>query len=206
MQSSSIGSLGKTSADWLRSGLLRSLSSHKKVRLPSNSSTPLSVIFPTVKNVLGSYYGPQGGGCLPYSKATNDKQPWFRSYLQSVLFRISRQVCFYCFYFSQWKANHMHRSRNMPHIKTYCRVSPCLTKLAWFLITSANISKAAWGSLNKDMSVYIRSFEAGVVFMPDLFDEQYFTIRDKSDSARLFPFIYDLPLKEYEADDTPWCN
>lgn len=36
---------------------------------------------------------------------------------------------------SRWKANATGRSHAMPHIKTFMRVSPDFTQLAWFLIT-----------------------------------------------------------------------
>ena len=43
-----------------------------------------------------------------------------------------------CIFFtcrSQWKAESTGRSRAAPHIKTYTRVSPDSSKLAWFLVT-----------------------------------------------------------------------
>lgn len=56
----------------------------------------------------------------------------------------------------------------MPHIKTYCRWSD--KGLHWFLLTSANLSKAAWGAFNKgsnlDVPLRIMSYEAGVMFLP----------------------------------------
>jgi Tyrosyl-DNA phosphodiesterase len=36
---------------------------------------------------------------------------------------------------SQWKSDSRGRSRASPHIKTYTRVSPDSTRLAWFLVT-----------------------------------------------------------------------
>ncbi|KAF5302230.1 hypothetical protein FQA39_LY10269 [Lamprigera yunnana] len=188
-QSSSIGSLGKTPGDWFRSSLLRSLASHKDCHLPMNSSATISFIYPSLSNVLGSYYGPKGGGCLPYSKISHEKQTWLKDYLHV------------------WKADHLNRSRAMPHIKTYCRVSPCTTKLAWFLLTSGNMSKSAWGSsVNKKGSSYVRSYEAGVIFLPNFFDEEYFQIKSNQESTKLFPFIYDIPLTSYKKEDEPWCN
>lgn len=188
-QSSSIGNLGKAPGDWLRSSLLRSLATHKDCRLPMNSNATISVVYPSKSNVLGSYYGPNGGGCLPYSKAAHEKQTWLKDYLHV------------------WRADDLNRSRAMPHIKTYCRVSPCTTKLAWFLITSANMSKAAWGSsVNKKGSSYVRSYEVGVLFFPNHFNEEYFQIKDTGESNRMFPFIYDIPLTSYQKEDEPWCN
>lgn len=97
----------------------------------------------------------------------------------------------------------------MPHIKTYCRVSPCLSKLSWFLLTSANISKSAWGNnVQKDSRVYVRSYEAGVMFLPELFEQDYFYMKEgaSKDGRREFPFIYDLPVTPYDVNDKPWCK
>lgn len=55
----------------------------------------------------------------------------------------------------------------MPHIKLYTRPSPDQTSLAWVILTSANLSKAAWGQDTKDGSL-VRSWEAGVVWLPHL--------------------------------------
>lgn len=81
-QASSIGSLGKSPADWLRSTLLRSLSAHNQSQLVSNPSATLSIVYPSVDNVMNGYFGPESGGCLPYSKQTNEKQRWLQTYLQ----------------------------------------------------------------------------------------------------------------------------
>ncbi|KAL0442896.1 UNVERIFIED_CONTAM: Tyrosyl-DNA phosphodiesterase 1 [Sesamum latifolium] len=56
-------------------------------------------------------------------------------------------------------------SRAMPHIKTFTRYNG--QNLAWLLLTSANLSKAAWGALQKNNSqLMIRSYELGVLFLP----------------------------------------
>lgn len=97
----------------------------------------------------------------------------------------------------------------MPHIKSYCRVSPCNSKLAYFLLTSANISKAAWGTLNKsDSSSYVRSYEVGVLFLPSFFGEEHFTIDDQKEESdgKTFPFMFDLPLTPYASTDTAWAQ
>jgi len=58
----------------------------------------------------------------------------------------------------------------MPHIKTYARLSPHADQLGWFILTSANLSKAAWGKLNKNQDrLTIMSWEAGILFIPQLF-------------------------------------
>lgn len=67
----------------------------------------------------------------------------------------------------EWSAVHSERNRAMPHIKSYLRLSPCATKAAFFLLTSANISKSAWGTFNKgNRALRINSYEVGVLFLP----------------------------------------
>lgn len=52
-------------------------------------------------------------------------------YIQGILIVVDLLVCV----FSRWKADSTGRSHAMPHIKTYMRVSPDYTELAWFLVT-----------------------------------------------------------------------
>ncbi|BDA43991.1 Tyrosyl-DNA phosphodiesterase 1 [Coccomyxa sp. Obi] len=63
------------------------------------------------------------------------------------------------------------RQNAMPHIKTYLRHSG--QRLAYFLLTSHNLSKAAWGALQKKNSqLYIMHYELGVLLLPSL-EERY---------------------------------
>jgi len=68
-------------------------------------------------------------------------------------------------FYSQWKATRTGRDRAMPNIKSYTRISPDSKEIPWFLLTSANLSKAAWGS-SKQYGYSIGNYEAGVVFIP----------------------------------------
>ena len=109
------------------------------------------------------------------------------------------QLCFYRTFLvcSRWQSQVRGRTSACPHIKSYCRASPDSSKLSWFLLTrfnnviflsliddqcpdkrvccslvscSANLSKAAWGALEKKGSqLMIRSYEAGVLFLPSFF-------------------------------------
>jgi Tyrosyl-DNA phosphodiesterase len=52
----------------------------------------------------------------------------------------------------------------MPHIKSYCRYrcsSDNAVQIAWFLLTSANMSASAWGMVQKDNKLSIKSYEVG---------------------------------------------
>ncbi|XP_065158856.1 probable tyrosyl-DNA phosphodiesterase [Atheta coriaria] len=191
-QASSLGLFGDNLGHWLEPILMRALSSHQaspyNKRAPRNPT--LSLIYPTDQNVENSIFGRSGGCCLPYKMNINEKQEWLRDYLHV------------------WKADNTGRSEVMPHIKSYMRVSPCLTKLAWCLITSGNISKAAWGCYpNRYGGSYIRSYEAGVLFLPHMFDDEYLHVkRPEGDDGKLFPVMFDLPLQPYQADDIVWCS
>lgn len=79
----------------------------------------------------------------------------------------------------------------MPHIKSYAAVDGQGRPL-WLLLTSANLSKAAWGSANADgRSQLVASFELGVLMLAE----------HHPDGLQL-PF--DWPLTPYGAEDAPF--
>eukprot|EP00088_Acartia_fossae_P012403 TRINITY_DN16392_c0_g1_i6.p1 TRINITY_DN16392_c0_g1~~TRINITY_DN16392_c0_g1_i6.p1 ORF type:complete len:592 (+),score=114.72 TRINITY_DN16392_c0_g1_i6:30-1778(+) len=191
IQCSSIGSLGQTPDVWLENELGRSLSCYSgggaAGALPSPGKVEL--IYPSHEDVLNSYDGVLGGGCLPYSRQTHTKQPWLWDHMY------------------RWKAEASLRTRAMPHIKTYTRVDPDRKKMAYFLLTSANLSKAAWGNMNKQgNSCLIMSYEAGVLFLPKFVTgEDFFSITEfKNWDGQGFPLHYDLPLTKYADPQKPW--
>ena len=65
-QCSSIGSLGATPETWLESQLGSSLASNRS--RVGRRAERVSLIYPSHSDVLSSYDGLQGGGCLPYSR------------------------------------------------------------------------------------------------------------------------------------------
>ena len=188
-QFSSVGSLGKTPEVWLESEWKQSFTL-------SSKSTPLCIVFPTVENVRTSLEGYSAGKSIPYSSRTCKNQLYLNKY------------------FHQWKSERNGRTRASPHIKTYMRCSPDCSSLAWLLLTSANLSKAAWGALQKDSSqLMIRSYELGVLFLPQ---EQQpprdtYPITEETDDISLYYekrnsvlIPIDLPLVEYGLTDEPW--
>ena len=68
--------------------------------------------------------------------------------------------------YSKWRSDGRLRTRAMPHIKSYCRLSTDFSRASWFALTSANLSKAAWGMRTKQQAMMIQSYEAGVLFLP----------------------------------------
>lgn len=87
------------------------------------------------------------------------------------------------------------------------------------LVTSANLSKQAWGEgLNAAGDVRICSYEIGVLVWPGLFGEKasmvptFKTDTPDVSAARAGTELvvgarmpYDLPLVLYGEDDLPWC-
>ncbi|NWW55158.1 TYDP1 phosphodiesterase, partial [Pedionomus torquatus] len=194
-QFSSIGSMGVDGSKWLCSEFQESLvAAGSNVTSLLKCDVPIHLVYPTVNNVRQSLEGYPAGGSLPYSIQTAQKQLWLHSY------------------FHKWSAEVSGRSRAIPHIKTYMRLSPDFQRIAWFLVTSANLSKAAWGALEKNgTQLMIRSYELGVLFLPSAFglEKGYFRVRGKmlsesSSSATYFPVPYDLPLEQYGSNDQPW--
>ncbi|EDO46775.1 predicted protein, partial [Nematostella vectensis] len=194
-QFSSIGSLGPDKNKWLCGEWLQSLAATCGRTFGSNA--PLKLVFPTVDNVRTTLWFISAGGSIPYSHKTAEKQPYLPSF------------------FCSWNATSRGRSRASPHIKTYMRTSPDHSRLAWFMVTSSNLSKAAWGVLEKGGSqLMIRSYEIGVLFLP----ADQVTDREAIDQCRDIlggnrlsdepcthvhvPF--DLPPSPYSDDEKPW--
>ncbi|XP_052269374.1 tyrosyl-DNA phosphodiesterase 1-like isoform X3 [Dreissena polymorpha] len=189
-QFSSIGSLGPNQDNWLCKEWLHSLSATKAgTGVPSNGR--LQLVFPTVDNVRLSLEGFPAGGSIPYSVNTAKKQTWLHNF------------------FHVWRSEGRGRSRAMPHIKTYVRPMQQGSSAAWFAVTSANLSKAAWGALEKQgTQLMIRSYEIGVLFLPKFFDdEETFAVTSDIETAikeGSFPLPYDLPVTLYDKRDRPW--
>ncbi|XP_036359493.1 tyrosyl-DNA phosphodiesterase 1 isoform X2 [Octopus sinensis] len=191
-QFSSIGSLGPTADKWLCGEFHQSLAACRSSIYSPLTPDKMKLIFPSVENVRISLEGYPAGTCLPYSIQTASKQPYLLKFLH------------------QWKSEGRGRTRACPHIKTYMRPSPDYSLASWFMVTSANLSKAAWGVLEKDGSqVMIRSYEIGVLFLPNVFDMKRLKLTNDvneglSSEKPSFVLPYDIPLKPYKKDDEPW--
>ncbi|EFJ50373.1 hypothetical protein VOLCADRAFT_88920 [Volvox carteri f. nagariensis] len=115
---------------------------------PGCGPLPLAVVWPTVEEVRNSIEGWNAGRSIP-GPSRNVSKPFMGRY------------------YARWGGEAVGRQRAMPHIKTYTRYRG--QQLAWFLVTSHNLSKAAWGELQKNGSqLMIRSYELGVLVTPAL--------------------------------------
>eukprot|EP01083_Nonionella_stella_P060969 158984_1 len=140
-------SMGSVTVQWLEE-LSRSMMSSKRSATALRTAPPrLRLLWPTVDMVRHCVEGYAGGGSLPLSTRNA------KDFLQRD-------------YFFRWDGAPSGRERCIPHIKTYTRLLND-GQIAWFLLTSANCSKAAWGALQKKGSqLMIRSYELGVLLIP----------------------------------------
>ncbi|KAK8749254.1 hypothetical protein OTU49_015760, partial [Cherax quadricarinatus] len=183
-QCSSIGSLGKDAKSWLSGELGMSLTGAAAV---CASPPPVHVVYPSEDDICNSSQGWMGGSCLPYNSATHEKQTWLAQH------------------FHLWRSEKRKRTRVMPHIKTYTRLNKNCSAAQFLLLTSANLSKAAWGMLQKQNSqLFIRSYEAGILILPKfLSDSDEFQLTSASNPSGL-SLPYDVPLTPYPDGAVPW--
>ena len=111
------------------------------------------------------------------------------------------------------------RQRAAPHIKTYIRYNEQGT-IDWALLTSANLSKQAWGdAVQANGEMRVASWEIGVLVYPGLFGEEAAMVgtfgtdspgsSDGQAVGERKPVVglripYSLPLQRYGNDETPW--
>ncbi|KAJ0169792.1 hypothetical protein K1T71_014398 [Dendrolimus kikuchii] len=185
-QASSLGSYGKEPKLWLTGDFLHNFIKIKNQSQMLSSPPELKLIYPSLENVKQSHDDLLGGGCLPYAAEAHSKQPWLNNFLY------------------QWKATSSRRDRAMPHIKSYARVSPDNKMAAFYLLTSANVSKAAWGSVNKgNAALRVMSYEAGVLLLPRfVINEDFFPLEGRN--KLIIP--YDIPPTKYTQEMSPWVQ
>lgn len=111
------------------------------------------------------------------------------------------------------------RKRAAPHIKSYIRFGDkSQSSIDWVLVTSANLSKQAWGEgTNTAGEIRICSYEIGVLVWPELYGDDatmiptFKTDWPASDLKTKNKLVvgarmpYDLPLIPYTKSDIPWC-
>lgn len=110
------------------------------------------------------------------------------------------------------------RKRAAPHIKTYIRyANKSHDTIDWALVTSANLSKQAWGDAKSSAGeMRVSSYEIGVMVWPELFAEDAVMTAaflgdtvGEEDEHRETPVVslrmpYSLPLQAYGKQEVPW--
>ena len=218
VQISSVATLGVQDT-YLRKTIFSALA-HSKDR-PSSNKPEYSIIFPTAEEIRRSVTGYACGASI-HMKIQTPQQVKQLEYLRPYLCHWAPDLR------NQENVRRAGRRRAGPHIKTYVRFTDeGMTKIDWAMVTSANLSKQAWGAeAGKDGAVRICSYEIGVILWPALWQESpneevemVPTFKKDepermADEAKLqghqnvrvgFRMPYDLPLVPYKSHEEPWC-
>ncbi|KXJ85808.1 tyrosyl-DNA phosphodiesterase [Microdochium bolleyi] len=217
-QVSSIATLGPKDT-WLRGTLLDSFTSPAK----SPSLKPIyRVVFPTPDEIRRSLDGYASGRSI-HMKIQSAQQVKQLDYMRPML----------CHWANDAEGGAVlpgepkdaGRQRAAPHIKTYIRYHKDSNTIDWALLTSANISKQAWGEAgNAAGDIRIASWEIGVMVWPELLTDdpaakmvgsfttdtpsQDDVVQDDNDKATStivgLRIPYNLPLRRYGAVEVPW--
>ncbi len=165
----------------------------------------INVIFPTVENIKESLEGWKSG-CSVHFKHDSPAG-------SSLIRAISA-------YLRKWCSIRAGRDRVAPHIKTYLRTTASGDEIRWMLVTSANMSKQAWGS-RENGKWRIKSYECGVLLAAEMFDPSQTEDGEQVRQMKMVPsyktdrlsyqrdtvnlrMAYDLPTTEYDFNDVIW--
>jgi tyrosyl-DNA phosphodiesterase 1 len=170
-------SCGKLTEKWLHEFVV-SCAHHGETTFPE-----VQLVWPSTEFVRTCIDGYQAGGaiCMPHKNLN-----------QVVRTRLHH-----------YRSSHPAHAHIPPHIKCYTRVGRhgCMP---WYCLTSANMSSAAWGALQKkDTQLFIRHFEMGVLFLPQLSACRFSYSAQHSNRASAFSLPYLYPPAQY-VDEEPW--
>jgi tyrosyl-DNA phosphodiesterase-1 len=171
-------SIGSLSADFVHKELASSL---------ARANQPLRFVWPTCEFVRSSIDGYSAGGSLCFPGKN------LRDFMQPILARYSP---------------HKGREHLTPHIKSYTLANMATNRLAWVVLSSSNMSKAAHGSYLKSKAqscFMVRHFEIGCLFLPrgeEIFRSGASASRDGA--TLTFPLPFKIPVESYTANDKPW--
>lgn len=242
VQISSIATLGANDT-WLQRTLFNSLcasSSSSSSPASSQSIKPnLKIIFPTPDEIRRSLDGYASGASI-HTKTQSAAQTKQLLYLRPLFHHwandsvngaaISISISTSTSTSLSSRAGTAGRKRAAPHIKTYIRYGA--RSIDWALLTSANVSKQAWGeAMNSAGEVRVASWEIGVLVWPALLaggdaeakmvgvfgtdepageeEEEMTTTTGGGNDGGGAPVVglripYDLPLQKYGPAEVPW--
>ncbi|KAI8958708.1 phospholipase D/nuclease [Daldinia sp. FL1419] len=207
VQISSIATLGATDT-WLKHILFDPLSSTRA----SSTKPKFKIIFPTPDEIRRSLDGYASGASIhmKIQSATQAKQ---LQYMKPILHHWANDCKEGII--DEGETRDGGRKRAAPHIKTYIRYNENKT-IDWALLTSANISKQAWGEAANAGQIRIASWEIGVLVWPELFAEGAKMVGTfktdmptKESLGGNEPLVglripYSLPLQRYGDSEVPW--
>ncbi|KAK3502792.1 tyrosyl-DNA phosphodiesterase I [Neurospora crassa] len=176
IQISSIATLGPTD-NWVKNTLFEALSGSQgpKTLLSSKSKPDFKIIFPTPDEIRKSLDG-YASGCSIHTKIQSAQQAKQLQYLRPMFCHWANDSVDGVGTTTTTPIREAGRNRAAPHIKTFIRFANHKTKntIDWALLTSANLSKQAWGDAQSknnagEAQVRICSYEIGVLVWPELF-------------------------------------
>lgn len=199
-QFSSIGSLTDKYLHELQTSMDTGLARESKQSV-SDAPMRLQLVYPTVAEVRLSIEGYRGGGSVP-GTTKNVSKPFLQS-----LYRKWSSVT------TTAMPNPLWKSQNVPHIKTYYQLNHEGCSMDWFVVTSHNMSKAAWGevqnSRNGSRRLFVRHWELGVFLSPQTLRAERLVPWSEQGSFRpgdvAVPQPYSLYPQPYQASDRPWA-
>ncbi|KAK0627520.1 tyrosyl-DNA phosphodiesterase I [Immersiella caudata] len=208
IQISSIATLGPTDK-WLRDTLFPALGGNKK-------GVDFKIVFPTTDEIRKSLDGYASGGSI-HTKTQSAQQKKQLEYLRPMFCHWGNDSAEGKELGEGVAVKEVGRKRAAPHIKTYVRFGEREgERIDWALVTSANLSKQAWGEARGNSGeVRIASYELGVLVWPGLYAEDAVmkasflqdTVADKgegSGSVVSLRIPYNLPLQHYAKHEVPW--
>ncbi|KAG7128565.1 tyrosyl-DNA phosphodiesterase like protein [Verticillium longisporum] len=217
VQISSIATLGGTDS-WLQKCLFDSLSLSKGSSISPRPA--FRVVFLTADEIRRSLDGYASGGSI-HTKIASPQQAKQLAYLKPIFCHWANDAPGGKEISKDTSLQDAGRQRAAPHIKTYIRYGT--QSIDWALLTSANLSKQAWGeAASAAQEVRIASWEAGVLVWPSLVagtDEAIMVGTFKTDAPGEeapsgapsstgnvvgLRMPYSLPLQLYGKDEIPW--
>ncbi len=199
-QFSSMGSLTEKYLNELYQSMDVLSATRPKHERPSPSQVPLSqklqLVYPTVEQIRTSYEGYAGGGSVPGPYRNVSK-----AFLRPLYHRWSDEG-----------RNHV------GHIKTYYQLSydgstddvndDCAEDtMEWFVLTSHNLSKAAWGEVQMRSAgrrLFIRHWELGV-WLGSSDETKIAPVGTTIPQTRTVPLPYPVRPVRYRNNDQPWA-
>ncbi|RKF58030.1 putative tyrosyl-DNA phosphodiesterase [Erysiphe neolycopersici] len=217
-QVSSIATLGTTNT-WLEKTFFKALKTVQDDGKHEIAEPEFKLIFPTADEIRRSLNGYDSGSAI-HTKIHTSAQAKQLQYLKPLMCHWAGDGALQHDLISKIKFYDAGRKRAAPHIKTYIRFSDKKKEtIDWILLTSANLSKQAWGeSINATGKQRVCSYEIGVLVWPSLFGPcAKFVPTFQTDEPSTLNFSenyetlvgirmpYDLPVISYHQDDEPWC-
>ncbi|GKT45619.1 putative U3 small nucleolar RNA-associated protein 13 [Colletotrichum spaethianum] len=211
VQISSIATLG-ASDSWIQKCLFDSLAVSKNNSL-STPRPKFKVVFPTADEIRRSLDGYASGGSI-HTKIQSQQQAKQLQYLRPIFHHWANDAPEGEPLPETAAIQEAGRKRAAPHIKTYIRYGD--KSIDWALVTSANISKQAWGeAAGASQEVRIASWEIGVLVWPSAITDKatmvgtFETDMPSKDVGDGDPVVgmripYNLPLQAYGKDEIPW--